>query len=322
MSVRPGALALALLSLSGCALLMHGADIAYIAVNSHFEPKRIEIEIYRSFIERYKDRVTIHATFTMDKVMKAPLPASLDGDLHFSGRSPEVGLPVVGEIVNAGTRKDAIEVAHGIADRGEPVKISGVWRIWPEHAGKSEEEQGKTLEPFDRINPDHVFEIHPVTRMDGLGLLDTYRPVEGFKPGAPKRTFDIYENAKCSIRIKPLTISLVLDTGLYNDAEFLMEVSEDPQIAAPGGRFVVASVLDLDGKLLVSRLRVVFTEGTAPERAVKDLKSGDRLHVYGIPRLDLSEVSRRVAEAEAEPSGLTRNLPYEMVIIGVFPDKK
>lgn len=321
-SVRLAAFILALCALSGCALIMRRATIAYIAVNSHLEPKRVEIEIHKSFIEQYKNRVTINTTFTIDKVMKRPLPASLDGDLHFSGRAPEVGLPIVGEIVNAAARKDAIDLAHRIAAAGDAVRVSGVWRIWPEHAGRGDEEQGEPLEPFDTVNPDHVFEVHPVTQIDALQLLDTYRPVDGFKPGKPKRTFEIYETATCTIRIKPETVSIVSETGLYNCVEFLMEVSDDVQVVAPGGRFVIASALDTDGTLLVNRLRLVFTAGTAPELAVKGLKRGDRLHVYGLPRVDLSEVSRRVAGAATDPSLLTRTLPYEIVVIGVYQDRK
>ncbi len=320
-SVRLTAFTLAVLSLSGCARVVRQATIAYIAVNSHLEPKRVEIEIERPFLERYKDRVTIDTTFTVDKVMSRPLPPSLDGDLHFAGRAPEVGLPVVGEIVNAATRKDAVELAHEIANGGQAARISGVWRIWPEHAKRAEEEQGEALEPFETTNPDHVFEIHPVTRIKGLGLHDTYKPVVGFKPGAAKRTLAIYEAAKCTIRIKPTTVSIVSETGLFNDVEFVMEVAADAQVVAPGGRFVMASALDLDGTPLVERLRVVFTAGTAPERAVRRLARGDRLHVYGIPRVDLSEVSRRVAAAVSDPSVLTRNLPYEIIVIGVYPDK-
>ncbi len=321
-AVRFAALAVALISLWGCARIMRRATIAYVAVNSHFDPKRVEIEIYKSFLGRYENRVTIDATFTIDKAMRMPQPAGLDGDLHFAGRAPEVGLPIVGEIVNAAARKDAIELTDRMAGTGQSVRMSGVWRIWPEHAGRSEEEQGAPLDSFDTVNPDHVFEIHPVTRIDGLELLDTYKPVDGFKPGDARRTFEIYENAACTIRVKPETVSIVSQTGLYNCVEFLMEISDDPQVAAPGGRFVTASALDLHGGLLVKRLRMVFTAGTAPERAVRNLKRGARLHVYGIPRLDFSEISRRIAAAKIDPSALTLNVPYEIIIIGVYPEKK
>jgi hypothetical protein len=171
-------------SLTGCGLIMRQATIAYIAVNSHFAPKAIEIEIHRSFIERYKNRVGIHTSFIVDKAMGSPLPSSIDGDLHFAGRATQVALPIVGEIVNAADQKAAIDLVHGAEGAGKRLKVSGVWRIWPEHAGKAEEEQGKPLPAFDTDNPDHVFEIHPVTRINGVQLLDSFTPVKGFSRGA------------------------------------------------------------------------------------------------------------------------------------------
>ncbi len=73
------------------------------------------------------------------------------------------------------------------------------------------------------------------------------------------------------------------------------------------------------GKVLVERLGIAFAKGTPPEHAVKHLKGGDRLHVYGIPRLDFVEISRRVRDHQVNPALLTLPLPYEMVILGVYP---
>jgi hypothetical protein len=74
----------------------------------------------------------------------------------------------------------------------------------------------------------------------------------------------------------------------------------------------------MDGKLLVERLRMVFAKGTPPEQAVKLLKGGDSLQVFGIPRLDFSEISRRVRGYPTNPALLTQPLPYEIVILGVY----
>ena len=306
--------------MTGCGFLAREATIAYIAVNSHFMPKAIEIEIDKSFIERYKDRVTIHTTFTVDKAMVSPLPPEIDGDLHFAGRSPQVALPIVGEIINAKDQKAAIDLLHGAEGTGNPMEVSGVWRIWPEHAGKAQEEQGKPLSAFETDKPDHVFEIHPVTGIDGVQLLGSFTPVKGFKPGEAERTFGIYEKVSCAIRVNPETVSIVSETGVYNDVEFIMKVANEPQFVVTDGRFVIASASDLDGKLLVERLRTVFAKGTPPERAVSLLKGGDRLHVYGIPRLDFAEISRRVRDYKMTPAVLARPLPYEIVILGVYPN--
>jgi hypothetical protein len=304
--------------LTSCALIGRQSTIAYIAVKSHLSQKDIEIEINKSFIERYKNRVCIHTTFTVDQAMASPLPAALDGDVHFAGRAPQVALPIVAEIANAKDETAATDIVHAFAGTGRPLSVTGVWRIWPEHAGHAEEEQGKPLPAFDTDKPAHVFEIHPVTAIRRVRLLRTFTTVKGFTPGDAQRTFAIFEKVPCALRVKPKTVSIVTETGLYNDVEFVMKLAGDPQLVVSDGRFVIASARDLKGKLIVERLRMVFVKGTPPEQAVRLLKGGAQLHVYGIPRLDFAEISRRVTNYEADPSLLTQKLPYEIVVLGVY----
>jgi hypothetical protein len=250
--------------------------------------------------------------------MGSPLPAAIDGDLHFAGRAPEVALPIVAEIINAADEQAAVDRVHGAEGTGKALKVSGVWRIWPEHAGKADEEQGKALPAFESDQPDHVFEIHPVMDINGVQLLGSFTPVKGFKAGNAERTFGIFEKVSCTLRVKPKSVSIVTETGLFNDVKFIMKIVDDPQLVVADGRFVFASARDMDGKLLVERLRMVFAKGTPPERAVKPLKGGDSLRVFGIPRLDFSEISRRVRGYPTNPALLTQPLPYEIVILGVY----
>jgi hypothetical protein len=202
------------------------------------------------------------------------------------------------------------------------LKISGVWRIWAEHAGSAKEEQGTPLPAAKSNNPGHVFEIHPITRINNIEILDTFRPVEGYMPGGARSTFEMYEKAECTLTVKPKTVSIVTRKGLYNDVEFIMEIADARQIVVPGGRFVIASARDMKGNLLVERLRMVFVRDTPPEKAVRLLKRGDRLHVYGLPRMDFAEVSRRVRGSRADPTLLVKPLPYEIIIQGVYKDEK
>ena len=318
----PGALVLLISVLNGCAYLMRGGTTFYMNVNALFEAKKIEIEINKSFIETYKDRVGIMATFTVDKAMLHPIARILDGDFHLSGRAPEIALPVVVEIANGASAQKAIDLVHGVEGTPKSLKISGVWRIWPEHGAGAKEEQGKPLPAMESDNPSHVFEIHPVTRINDISVLDTFKPVEGFLGGDAHDCFEIYEKAECTLTVKPKTVSMVAPTGLRNDAEFLMEIVDGRQIEAPGGRFVIASARDLKGNLLAERLRMVFAAGTPPERAVKLLKRGDRLHVFGLPRVNFAEVSRRVKNSRTDPTLLVKPLPYEMIIQGVYKDPK
>ncbi len=304
--------------LTGCAYFYREAMVAYVEVNSHFSPEGIEIEIYKSFIERYKNRVTVDTTFRVDEAWQHPNPPYMDGDFHFSGRTRQVGLPTVGEVVSAAYEKEAMDLVQAAAKTGRPLKISGVWRLWPEHAGTAEEEQGEKLHQLESANPDHVFEMHPVTRIGGISLLGSFHAVKGFSPGNADTVFKLYQGVPCRLRVKSKTVSIVTRKGLYNDVEFIMEIADAPQTVVADGRFVTASVRDLKGNLLVKRLRMVFMKNTPPEEVVKNLKRGDRLHVYGIPRIDFAEISRRIAKYHENPGLLMENLPYEIIIIGFF----
>lgn len=306
------------LLIPACAYLYREAMVAYVEVNSHFSPEGIEIEIYKSFIERYKNRVTIDTTFRVDDCWDHPNPPYLDGDFHFSGRTRQVGLPTVGEIVNAAYERDAMDLIRLVKKTRRSLNISGVWRLWPEHAGTAEEEQGEKLHHLESANPDHVFEIHPVTRINGIPLLGSFHPVKGFRPGNADTVFKLYQGVPCRLRVKSKTVSIVTRKGLYNDVEFVMEITGDHQTVVRDGRFVTASVRDLNGNLIAKHIRMVFMKGTPPEEVVRNLKRGQRLYVYGIPRIDFVKISRRVEGYHEDASLLSKNLPYEIIIIGFF----
>lgn len=308
--------------LSACAYVGRQATIFYLEVHSEFSAKEIEMELDKSFIEMFKDRVTIDATFTVDKAMRVPNGAELDGDLHFAGTTPQIALLTVAEMANAASFPRAVELVKRADSTGKPLSISGVWRLWPEHSGSTKVEQGKLVAPPDTYRPNHVFEVHPVTRVNQISLLDSFTPVAGFSPGDARETFPIYEKTVCKLLVKEKTISVVTRKGLYNDVEFVMEIADDQPMVVADGRFVMASALDMKGAVLAEHVRTVFAKGTAPERAVRRLRKGARLHVFGMPRVSFAEVLRRVRDSARDPGQLTRSLPYEIVIIGVFKDDK
>lgn len=316
----------------GCAILLCGltqceyvgrrATIYYTAAAIRLSPNPVRFTLNRSFVERYKDRVTIETSFTVDDASGGPAPGLFDGDMHFAGRAPEIGLRVVAEVANAAEQDSARALVKGAGRSHRPIQVTGAWRLWPEHALGAPEVQGPDVPPLENPFPDHVFEVHPVTRLGGLGLLDTFHSVEGYRAGAAKRTFGIYQGARLALRVTPETITFDSPPSLYNDVHFLLRVSALEQQIVPGGRFVTASALDLDGNLLVEGLRMVFIAGTAPERMVREARPGTRLHVWGLPRVSFAEVSRRAREAGSAPGVLEGSLPYELVILGVYPEAK
>jgi hypothetical protein len=290
-----------------------------MAVAAELAPDRVSVEIDRSFLERHMNRLTIASTFSVDAVAGSPNPASFDGDLHFAGRAPEVGLRLVGEIKNAAEADSAVALLRRAAVSGAPLPITGAWRLWPEHSLGWNEQQGRPIQRLDSPYPDHVFEIHPVTRVGEVDLLRTVYLTEGYRPGSAKRTLDIYQDAECTLTVTPATITLETPTWLYNDVHFVMELTGARQQVVADGRFVTARALDPDGEVLVERLRLGFIAGTGPERAVRSLAPGARLHIWGLPRLNFAEMWRRAESSRNDPSLLEGPLPYEIIVVGVYP---
>jgi hypothetical protein len=307
--------------LQNCAGIARKAKQDYISLKSAISSSEIEITLEDSFIENYGNRVTIDAPFIVDRADRRPHPAFWDGDIHIAGRAPKIGLSIVAEIKNAAFEQDAIDLIHRLEGIGEPVRLAGAWRLWAEHAGKAKEVQGESLPPGELTNPDHVFEIHPVTRLGNRNLLGSLQPVKGYSPGRAPIAFASFENIKCRIVPKGATTAIVTAKGQFNDVEFLLEIAEDRRKVVEDGSFVNTAVLDLKGNRLAEKVRMVFLKDTPPERAVRRLRRGDRLHVFGLPRINLSTVAWRTKHSKNNPELLDLNLPYEIIVVGVYLDR-
>ena len=307
--------------LAGCAKLGRRAAIIYNGAVAEVAPKHAIVQLQRSFIERYKNAVTISATFTVDAAKSSPAPSLFDGDLHIAGRAPEIGLRLVAEIKNAAAETAAVALVNRAEASRRPLPFTGVWRLWPEHVVLVER-QGTPVPRLKTPNPDHSFEIHPLTQAGEISLLGTFRPVEGYRPGSAAKTFDVYEDARCTIELTPTAARLTLSSWLWNDVHFLLEPSGDPPLVVSDGRFITAAARDTDGKLLVARLRMVLVNGTEPARVIGALAPGARVHVWGLPRVSFAELSRRIQQSATNPAVLNGSLPYEIVVLGIYPDEQ
>jgi len=319
--LRPLVGSLSVILLAGCAVIVREAKQDLIQVHAANSTAEIAIVLDRTFIETYKDRATIEVELTVGRSDKKPHPAVFDGDFHLAGSAPGIGLPVVAEIQNAAGEKEATDLVRRVGSSGRPLEVAGAWRIWSEHVGKSREIQGDDFPSTVTTNPDHVFEIHPLIRVEGIDLLESLRPVEGYRPGRAELIFRTLEKIPCRIVPGPTT-TIVTPNKQFNDAEFLLEVGQDPQQVVSDGRFVTAAVLDPKGDLLVPKLRMVFVKGSPPEKIIRTLSPGSRLHVFGLPRISLAEIASRIAGSDRRPELLTGSLPYEIVIVGVYESRK
>lgn len=278
------------------------------------------LRLKNSFISKYKNRTSITATTTVFAAHPHAKPQSQDGDIHVASRAPEIGLNFIAELMNARNHADGVTAFNNAKASGDPITVTGAWRLWCEHGGDGEQNQGGTLEKIVNTNPDHVFEIHPVTKIDDEKFLDSFVPIEGYTPKGAEEAFYRYENARCRIIPGKTNTTLLVNMVGYNYAEFVLELLDDDQFVVDDGRMVFASVLSLDGDVLVHKRRMVFVKGTPPELAVRGLHAGDQLHVLGIPRINLTLVAWRAAHAKQRPEVLNWDLPYEMIVVGVYPE--
>jgi hypothetical protein len=275
-----------------------------------------------AFVEKYKDRATIEATFTVDHAHKKPNPPANDGDMHVAGRAPkEVGLPMVAEVMNAAQddEQPAVDDIHELEGENKPVTIKGVWRFWFEHPSKSQVQFAPVPVPTN-TNPDHSFEIHPITVFDGKGVQAGFEEVKGFDPYDAETAFTYYESLKATVSSTGSGISISAAKAKYNYTEFNITLAGNPkELAASDEKGGYIALADINGKgdePIATNVRMIFVPGTPPADKVKKLGKGDEMHLIGIPRINLNAVSTMAAATGKTP--VTKKLPYEMIIVAAL----
>jgi hypothetical protein len=280
---------------------------------------QVVIKLNNSFIKDFENRATIDATYTVVKSHHKPNPPKNDGDIHAAGTAPEIGLATVAEIMNAKEEKPAMNAIIAVEGQSETVKITGAWRLWPEHAGGTDQVQDAVIPPFNTTNPDHVFQIHPIISVNAVDTRSSFHPIVGFTPKDAETAFTHYENMRCKITPGAQQTTLMTNMAGFNYVKFRMDLIDDPVALTSGdGTMAFASVSTLDGDMLVRKRRMIFVKGTPPEKAVNKMHKGGHMTVLGIPRIDLALVAFRVEHATDQPEVLDWNLPYEIVVVGVF----
>ena len=293
------------------------------------------LELKNDFIEAHKNRATIAATYApkfAHAKPKTPSPSkpSNDGDIHISGTAPEIGLLTVAEIMNAADFPKTLK--HVQDNLGGTIQMVGVWRIWPEHGGESHHVQGEA-DPNDitDTNPDHIFEIHPLTQVGPFSVRSGFHPIPNFKTKNAQDAFQNYEGARSKITPKADTTQIRLSQATYNYVEFKLELLENPSHELDDGLTAFARVRALDGETIVQKRRMVFVKGTKPETNIRNLTAGQCMHALGMPRLNLTLVSWRVKCSKNEiddfaplkcsdkfPDVLDWGIPYEIVVLADY----
>jgi hypothetical protein len=164
-----------------------------------------------------------------------------------------------------------------------------------------------------------VFEIHPIVSLQDSSLLDSIQLIEGYQPKDASTAFHVYENLQSHISLKSNQTVLTTTMAGYNFVEFVLKPIEPRHQLADGSAFL-ADVYDLNGELLVHKRRMVFIKDSAPEKALASLQPGQTMHVLGQPRISLKLLSYRRAHYQEYDKMLDWGLPYEIVVLGMYPD--
>ena len=197
----------------------------------------IQLTLKNTFIEKYKNRTSISAECVVDHSKGKPNSASKDGDMHIAVRCPkEIALPLVAEIMNAKDHLDAVALSKTLEADGAKVTIEGAWRIWNEHGGDQSFKQGSPVAKAQNTNPDHVFEIHPVSEFGGMDLRAGLKPIEGYTAKLAEDAFNRYENTRSRIISRKATTTVVSGGLGYNYVEFQMHLNERA-FKVPDGSF-------------------------------------------------------------------------------------
>jgi len=293
------------------------------------------LELKNDFIETFKNRATIEATYApkfAHAKPKTPSPSkpSNDGDIHIAGTAPEIGLLTVAEIMNAVDFPQTLK--HVQNKLGDTIQMVGVWRIWPEHGGESHHVQGEAdANDITNTNPDHIFEIHPLTQVGPFDVRSGFHPILHFKTKNAQDAFQNYEGARSKITPKADTTQIRLSQATYNYVEFRLELLETPSHELDDGLTAFGRVRALDGETIVQKRRMVFVKGTKPETAIRTLTAGQCMHALGMPRLNLTLVWWRVKCSrnqiddfaptkcsEKFPDVLDWGIPYGIVVLADY----
>lgn len=288
----------------------------------------ITISLTRGFVKKNKDRATISTSFEVNKFHKKPNrigTGSQDGDVHIAGRDTVVRLPIVAEILNGKLESDTFNFLLGMSE-GQSVPLVGVWRLWFEHPGSEDQIQGEEVGVPADTNPDHVFEFHPVTRFGNFDCRDSLVPImdqlKEFRGHTAERAFASYEQRPGTISKTNNGIMITSNQAGFNYVEFEMKLSGNPKDISDGF-IVLANVFkpgasDEDDPLTEQPRRMIFVKGSPPGDKISTMSKGDRLHVLGIPRVNLNEVLAIADGLPGHDEYAFGGLPYEIIIVAVL----
>ena len=233
---------------------------------------------------------------------------------------------IAAALITLATNADSLQLAQRlwmdpavratVVDSAEH-RVSGAWRLWFEHPAQKQVQGGNNSFSPDTTNPNHSFEVHPISQLnDKVSITGSFVPVVGYTAYSASKAFPYFDGVSLTAKASPSGITLETPKAKFNYVEFWIELTQDPKKVSDG-YIVLAEVQDNDGtEVSEVERRMIFVDGTPAAKAVSKLSTSDRLHVMGVPRINLNAIE--FLAQEHGNAQFKAELPYEMIIVGVF----
>jgi len=170
------------------------------------------------------------------------------------------------------------------------IRVSGAWRLWFEHPSESQIQGGDNDFTPDTTNPNHSFEIHPISMVsaasgqgDRIDVRKFIVPVEDVKTkelfeAYPAETaFPYFEGLKTTIKASKSGVAIRSGQLKYNYVDFHFELTKKPKRVADGYIALARITGEETEPALPGELRLIFVDGTAGAKAMAEASSGERL---------------------------------------------
>jgi hypothetical protein len=287
-------------------------------VSSSFS--QMSVWIKKDFVDKYRRRLTFDGEFTVQHAKPAVNQIADDGDIHVVTTCQEIGLPMVSEVMNARLVPDCVHLLQSSQGSDTKIPFSGVWRLWMEHPGASQHQFGDNVIHGPATNPDHVFEIHPLTKVGEFDLLGTIKRIKdqnseyGYHPATDFVPY--FKSQKFSVVTDGDFVKITGPKARYNYVEFKFKKLTEEIFEVEDGYFIYASILDHNDQVLERKVRLGFVNGTAIADEVKQSSLDHIAEVMATTRISLALVDYRATHAKSA----NWSLPYELVVLGSTGD--
>jgi len=301
-----------------------------LVFNTFSSGAQVTIILRKSFIDSIKDHVTYKGSFLIAAAADKPKSPKSGGELYVSLKDGGIGLPVVAKIANAKDADGPVEKAQKNA-QNKPLQIKGVWTLWPEPIVKErvtdpDDEQIKrrvrhtydtkkyvqgSKFSYTTPNPPHVFELNPILDIGGAECTSTQKRIEGYEYQTAEDAFKAYAEVSVSLTDRDDYIEILAPDADNTYPEFWLKPLNFDQKVVDDGRFVYCDIYNKKGNIIANDIRVGFPAGSDAEKGLINLKN-NLLHIAGVPRINLSEISKNLQGASMGTS-VSEPMPVEII---------